>query len=130
MILVGNSSASQKDGLEINNKTKNIYQTKMNVLAKSPRKIMAKPDLKQHQSSSKAGVHFIDFGLGYISKKIEDKAVDLHLLKQSLEAKHFKNWEFLLKEVLKEYENVLGKEESKKVFERTLAVEKRGRYRH
>ena len=34
-------------------------------------------------------VFFIDFGLGYISRKIEDKAVDIHLLKQALEAKHF-----------------------------------------
>ena len=35
-------------------------------------------------------VFIIDFGLGFISPKIEDKAVDLHLIKQALEAKHFK----------------------------------------
>jgi len=75
-------------------------------------------------------IYFIDFGLGYISKKIEDKAVDLHLLKQALEAKHFKNWKELFKEVSKSYEKTLGKTESKKVFERITAVEKRGRYRH
>jgi TP53 regulating kinase and related kinases len=72
-------------------------------------------------------IFFIDFGLGYISKKIEDKAVDLHLLKQALEAKHFKNWEILFKEVLKGYEDY---KESNKVFERLKAVEKRGRYKH
>jgi len=71
-------------------------------------------------------IHFIDFGLGFISNKIEDKAVDLHLLKQALEAKHFKNWEILLDEVLKGYENY---KESKKVLERLKAVEKRGRYK-
>jgi len=75
-------------------------------------------------------VFFIDFGLGYISRKIEDKAVDLHLLKQALEAKHFKNWKELFKEVSKSYEKTLGKTEAKKVFERITAVEKRGRYRH
>jgi Kae1-associated kinase Bud32 len=75
-------------------------------------------------------IHFIDFGLGYISRKIEDKAVDLHLLKQALEAKHFKNWEELFEQLSKSYEKTLGKEESKKVFERIRAVEKRGRYRH
>ena len=75
-------------------------------------------------------VFFIDFGLGFISKKTEDKAVDLHLLKQALEAKHFKNWETLLKEAFKEYEKVLGKRESKKIFERITAIERRGRYRH
>ncbi|MEX0920510.1 MAG: KEOPS complex kinase/ATPase Bud32 [Candidatus Pacearchaeota archaeon] len=75
-------------------------------------------------------VFFIDFGLGYISRKIEDKAVDIHLLKQALEAKHYKNWETLFEEVIKGYEKNQGKEETKKVLERILAVEKRGRYRH
>jgi TP53 regulating kinase and related kinases len=72
-------------------------------------------------------IYFIDFGLGYISVKIEDKAVDLHLLKQALEARHFKNWEVLFASVLKGYENY---EESKKILERLKAVEKRGRYKH
>ena|SRR4030042_1818901 len=71
-------------------------------------------------------IFFIDFGLGYISRKIEDKAVDLHLLKQALEAKHFKNWEELFREVMKGYENY---KESKKVLERFKVVEKRGRYK-
>jgi Kae1-associated kinase Bud32 len=71
-------------------------------------------------------IYFIDFGLGYISNKIEDKAVDLHLLKQALEAKHFKSWEILFNEVLMGYKNY---KESKKVFERLIAVERRGRYK-
>lgn len=75
-------------------------------------------------------VFFIDFGLGYISKKIEDKAVDLHLLKQALEAKHFKHFKELQNEVFKSYEKTLGKEESQKILERITAVERRGRYRH
>jgi Kae1-associated kinase Bud32 len=73
---------------------------------------------------------FIDFGLGFISKKIEDKSVDLHLLKQALEAKHFQNWKTLFQEVEKAYEKELGLSEAKKVFERITSVEKRGRYRH
>lgn len=72
-------------------------------------------------------IFFIDFGLGFISNKIEDKAVDLHLLKQALEARHFKNWEVLFNEILKGYENC---KESKKILERLKAVEKRGRYKH
>lgn len=72
-------------------------------------------------------IYFIDFGLGYISNKIEDKAVDLHLLKQALEAKHFKSWKILFEEVEKGYKNY---SESKKVLERLKAVEKRGRYKH
>jgi TP53 regulating kinase and related kinases len=77
-------------------------------------------------SDSEPIIFFIDFGLGYISPKVEDKAVDLHLLKQALEAKHFKNWEILFNEVKKGYENY---KDSKKILERLKAVEKRGRYK-
>ena len=72
-------------------------------------------------------IYFIDFGLGFISHKFEDKAVDIHLLKQALEAKHFKNWEILFREVFRGYSN---SKDSKTVLERLRAVEKRGRYKH
>ncbi len=71
-------------------------------------------------------IYFIDFGLGFISHKFEDKAVDIHLLKQALEAKHFKNWEDLFREVLKGYS--ISKDH-KIVLERLNKVEKRGRYK-
>ena len=71
-------------------------------------------------------VYFIDFGLGFRSHKIEDKAVDLHLLKQALEAKHFKNSEKLFEEVIKSYS--ISKD-CEQVFERFKKVEKRGRYK-
>jgi Kae1-associated kinase Bud32 len=73
-------------------------------------------------------IFFIDFGLGYISKKIEDKAVDLHLLKQALEAKHFQNW----KELFQEFQTYYSKDykDSKQIFERMISIERRGRYRH
>ncbi|MFH1917536.1 MAG: serine/threonine protein kinase, partial [Nanoarchaeota archaeon] len=74
----------------------------------------------------KARVYFIDFGLGFISQRYEDKAVDLHLLKQALEAKHFKNWEILFNEVIKGYKNSKDSEKVLKQFEK---VEKRGRYK-
>jgi len=72
-------------------------------------------------------IFFIDFGLGYISHKFEDKAVDIHLFKQALEAKHFRNWETLFKEFETGYNK---SKDSKIVFERLKAVEKRGRYKH
>jgi TP53 regulating kinase and related kinases len=75
-------------------------------------------------------IYFIDFGLGYISKKVEDKAVDLHLLKQALEAKHFQNHKILEQQVLKQYEKTLTYNQAKKIFERIRTIEKRGRYRH
>ena len=71
-------------------------------------------------------IYFIDFGLGFNSHKFEDKAVDIHLLRQALESKHFKHWETLFKEVLKAYSK---SKDSKIVLERLKAVEKRGRYK-
>ena len=35
-------------------------------------------------------IYLIDFGLSLYSNKPEDKAVDLHLLKQALESKHYR----------------------------------------
>ncbi len=77
-------------------------------------------------SNSSNKIFIIDFGLGFISKKIEDKGVDLHLIKQALEAKHFQNWKTLFDEFLKGY----NLEDKDKVLERLKAIEKRGRYRH
>lgn len=71
-------------------------------------------------------VYFIDFGLGFQSRRIEDKAVDLHLLKQALEAKHFQNWEKLFNSVSKGY----GAKDKDKILKQLEKVEKRGRYKH
>ncbi|MDP1695591.1 MAG: KEOPS complex kinase/ATPase Bud32, partial [archaeon] len=71
-------------------------------------------------------VYFIDFGLGYESSKVEDKAVDLHLIKQALEAKHFLHFESFFKAILKGYE--ISKNHIA-VVNRLKAVEKRGRYK-
>ncbi len=71
-------------------------------------------------------IYFIDFGLGFVSHKFEDKAIDLHLLRQALEAKHFKNWKKLFDEIVKSYKKY---KDSKIVLERLRAVEKRGRYK-
>jgi len=70
-------------------------------------------------------VYFIDFGLGFQSKRIEDKAVDLHLLKQALEAKHFLYFEKFFKVVLKGYKS----EDKDKILEQLKKVESRGRYK-
>ncbi|MEK6886258.1 MAG: KEOPS complex kinase/ATPase Bud32 [Nanoarchaeota archaeon] len=72
-------------------------------------------------------LHFIDFGLSFNSDKIEDKAVDLHLLRQALESKHFKVVEKAFKIVLSEYSKNYGK--AKEVIERLNIVEKRGRHK-
>jgi len=71
-------------------------------------------------------IYIIDFGLGYISRKIEDKAVDLHLIKQAIIAKHWQNPEKLFNAFKSGY----NCEEKDKILERLTAVERRGRYKH
>lgn len=73
-------------------------------------------------------VYFIDFGLSFTSLRVEDKAVDLHLLKQALESYHFKVWEKAFSTILLNYQ--LKSTNYEKIYERFLEVEKRGRNKH
>ena len=85
-------------------------------------------NIKHEPSDSEASdkVYFIDFGLGYESNSPEDKAVDLHLIKQALEAKHFKHYEKYWKSILEGYRTSAN---SKAVLNRLNKVELRGRYK-
>ena len=71
-------------------------------------------------------IYFIDFGLSFISDRIEDKAVDLHLLKQVLNAKHYLYAEECFNCVLEGYKK---SNNYSKVIERFDKVERRGRYK-
>jgi len=76
---------------------------------------------------SKETLYFIDFGLGFQSNKVEDKAVDLHLIKQALEAKHYEISKECFKFILAGY-----KQEAKnfnQILARLKKVESRGRYK-
>lgn len=72
-------------------------------------------------------IYFIDFGLGYVSQKLEDKAVDLHLLREAIEATFAERWNPLFDSVKKGYSE--NYKDSRKVLERFTAVERRGRYK-
>jgi TP53 regulating kinase-like protein len=71
-------------------------------------------------------LYFIDFGLGFTSRRNEDKAVDLHLIKQALEAKHFSIHKEAEKIILENYNS----QERDKTLEQLKKVESRGRYKH
>jgi TP53 regulating kinase-like protein len=71
----------------------------------------------------KGVVYFIDFGLSFFSKKIEDMAVDLHLLKQAIQAKH-------IDIPIEDFQIVLDSYDSKEVSDRLNIVEARGRNKH
>lgn len=70
-------------------------------------------------------IFFIDFGLSFFSEKIEDKAVDLHLLRQALESKHYNNWQRCFEAALQGYSRTFPS--SEEVLKRLERVEERGR---
>ncbi|MBS1267261.1 MAG: KEOPS complex subunit Bud32 [Candidatus Woesearchaeota archaeon] len=70
-------------------------------------------------------IFFIDFGLSYESSKIEDKAVDLHLLNQALESKHYKIFKKAFKQILDTYKTKVN--QSSEILTRFKKVEMRGR---
>ena len=65
-------------------------------------------------------VYFIDFGLGFIDQKDEHKAVDLHLLKQALESKHYRHFESSFGAVLHGYKEFCN--DYSKIIERFSKV--------
>ena len=71
-------------------------------------------------------VYFIDFGLGTHSSKVEDMAVDLHLLEQAVESTHFKISEKMICAIFDAYCREF--DDGGKVLERLSMIRKRGRY--
>ncbi|OGM01729.1 Kae1-associated kinase Bud32, partial [Candidatus Woesearchaeota archaeon RBG_13_36_6] len=84
-------------------------------------------DLTTSNMVLKEQIYFIDFGLSFESSKIEDKAVDLHLLKQALESKHYSIFEQAFREVIKAYKKEA--KHAEQILERFEKVEMRGRYK-
>jgi Kae1-associated kinase Bud32 len=70
-------------------------------------------------------IKFIDFGLSFFSSKEEDKAVDLHLLRQALESKHHEIWETCFEAAIRGYKKTYPNHEV--VLKRFSQVEARGR---
>jgi len=67
----------------------------------------------------------IDFGLSSFSDKIEDKAVDLHLLDRALESKHHEKYPGIFDKVLQGYQE--SNPEAAEVLKRFAQVQRRGR---
>ena len=72
-------------------------------------------------------LYFIDFGLGFFSPRVEDKATDLHLLHEALESTHFNILEKAWYAILEAYKNACS--DGGKVIKTLAEIEKRGRYR-
>jgi Kae1-associated kinase Bud32 len=67
-------------------------------------------------------LYLIDFGLSDHSERVEDKAVDIHLLKQVLSASH-------TEELWKIFAEKYRKEGEEKVLDKVPEIEDRARYR-
>ena len=66
-------------------------------------------------------IYLIDFGLSKFSDKIEDKATDIHLLKECLNSRHSSNYKKLWLNFIKEYND-------NEVLDRLKKIESRVRY--
>jgi len=74
-------------------------------------------------SDQQTKIYFIDFGLGFTSNKIEDKATDLLVLKKTLLS--LKSTENLWKDMLLGYEKETS---NKEIINKIKEIESRGRY--
>ena len=71
-------------------------------------------------------IFFIDFGLGEFSKRIENQAVDLSVLKEAFKSTHFKYLNVLWENFIKGYKQT--NDNFNKVLDTLNDIEKRGRY--
>ena len=96
-------------------------------IAKLHNKDIIHGDLTTSNLIVKDKIYFIDFGLGFVSTKVEDKAVDLHLIERALDSKHYKHSEECFESILEGYAS--ESKEFEKIMERFKKVALRGRYK-
>ena len=71
----------------------------------------------------------IDFGLSFYSQRLEDKAIDIHLLNMVVKSAHNIYAEKIIHAVLMGYQEIAGESSSHSLLERMKIVELRGRYK-
>ncbi|HET7149377.1 MAG TPA: KEOPS complex kinase/ATPase Bud32 [Candidatus Nitrosopolaris sp.] len=70
----------------------------------------------------------VDFGLSFYSERLEDKAVDLRLIKEVYNSAHFALFESLFENFLTGYSDIMTRRGTRKVLEKVADIERRGRY--
>lgn len=77
-------------------------------------------------------LYFIDFGLSFVSSKIEDKAVDIYVLKRAFISTH-PGSEAIFEDVIAKYKEIMSKDNAKdkglQIIGKFKEVELRGRKR-
>ncbi|RLI34707.1 Kae1-associated kinase Bud32 [Candidatus Bathyarchaeota archaeon] len=74
------------------------------------------------------GMVLIDFGLGFYSQQLEDRGMDLHLLRQALESYHTRLAKPFFQAVLEGYGKIMGAERLREVEAKLKEIKARGRY--
>ena len=75
-----------------------------------------------------AGVHLIDFGLAAHTAKVEDHAVDLRLIKETLSGAHSEMASRVMASFMEGYAAEVGEARARAVGRKLLEIERRGRY--
>lgn len=78
--------------------------------------------------SSKGTIFFVDFGLGEKSEELEERAVDLHLMKRALQSSHFQLAKECFDSVIEGYRSIVGEGLIAEVLGKISEIERRGRY--
>ncbi len=73
-------------------------------------------------------LHLLDFGLSFYSDRLEDKAVDVRLVKETFGSLHHVQYESLFSNFLRGYSAILGNNLAKKVLMKVSSIERRVRY--
>lgn len=70
----------------------------------------------------------IDFGLSFYSTRLEDKAVDIRLIKEIMSSVHSVLFPECFNELIEGYIHAVGQDFGKKVLKQLASIERRGRY--
>jgi TP53 regulating kinase-like protein len=73
-------------------------------------------------------IYFIDFGLGEFSNELEERAMDILIVRRSLESTHYKYFKECFKAIIKGYSDEIGEIKAKEVVRRMKEISRRGRY--
>jgi TP53 regulating kinase-like protein len=74
------------------------------------------------------GLSLIDFGLAVHSSRLEDQAVDLRLIKETLTGAHTGVSKTFMRSLIAGYSSVLGVRRSEATTKKLAEIERRGRY--
>ena len=78
--------------------------------------------------TSDENIFFIDFGLSLYSIEVEDRGVDLHLVKRALNSTHYKYVDQCFGAVIEGYRTEVGDKKTDSVLKKVREIERRGRY--